>query len=503
MKIASQSHTDDTVVLTKEEYQKLISDNQNKEIANQKLQTQLLYLQQELAKLKRMLFGSKSERFVPTDSNQLSLAIDIEEQVPEVKTEDISYTRHKKQESKQVGHARIVLPAHLPRKEETIEPTEDVSHCKKIGENITEVLEYEPGRLYVRKIIRPKYARANGEGIVTADLPTLPIPKGNAGSGLLAHLIISKYVDHLPFYRQVQQFKREQVVIAESTINDWFRASCKLIEPLYDALKIKLLQSNYLMADETPIPVQSSEKEGSLHKGYIWAYYSPTDKIVCFDYRHGRGREGPTDFLQAFKGTLQTDGYNVYDIFDKHTDKQLLACMAHVRRKFDEAMSNDKLRAEHALRLIQELYQAERTAREGCYTHEMRHQLRQEKSIPVLIKIEQWLKEEIINVLPKSNIGKAIAYTLNLWPRLKRYIDDGRYEIDNNLIENSIRPIALGRKNYLFAGSHEAAQRAAMIYSLLGTCKKNDINPYEWLKDALNRIQDHNHKELHLLLPVK
>lgn len=495
MEIASQSYNNDTVILTKDEYQKLIFENQ-------KQQSELLYLKHELEKLKRMIFGSKSERFVPGDTNQLSLAIETEEQAPEVTTENISYTRHKKNDTKQIGHSRMVLPAHLPREEHIIEPEEDITGCKKIGENITEILEYTPGKLYVKRYVRPKYARANEEGVVTGELPTLPIPKGNAGPSLLAHLIISKYVDHLPFYRQVQQFKRQDVVLAESTINDWFRASCKLLEPLYNHLRATLLKEDYLMVDETPIPVLSSEKEGSTHKGYLWVYYSPITKLVCFDYQHGRGREGPTAFLKDFKGTMQTDGYKAYDIFDTLPDMQLLACMAHARRKFDEALGNDKLRAEYALTQIQLLYEIERQAHEENLSYDQRKKLRMNKSMPILISIEQWLKTELLAVLPKSTIGQAIAYTINLWLRLKRYIEDGRFEIDNNLVENSIRPVALGRKNYMFAGSHEGAQRAAMMYSLLGTCKKNDVNPFEWLKDVLTCIPDYNHKKLNQLLPI-
>jgi transposase len=471
MEIASQSNNIDTVIPTKEEYQKLISENQ-------KLQSELLYFKQELEKLKHLIFGSKSERFVPTDKNQLSLAIEAEEQTPEVSTEDISYTRHKIQENKQVGHSRMVLPAHLPREEHIIEPEEDVTNCKKIGENITEILEYTPGKLYVKRYVRPKYARPNEEGIVIGELPSLPIPKGNAGPSILAHLFISKFIDHLPFYRQRQQLKRQGMTLAESTINGWLRSSCGLLDPLDNLLKIFLLKEDYLMVDETPIPVLSKDKKGSTHKGYLWVYYSPIRKIVYFDYQHGRGREGPTAFLKDFKGTIQTDGYKAYDIFDTLPDIQLLACMAHVRRKFDEAKSNDKPRAEYMLTQIQQLYKIERQASEEKLTHEQRKQLREEKALPVLNLMEQWLKNEIIQVLPKSSIGQAIAYTLNLWSRLIRYIDDGRFEIDNNLVENSIRPVAIGRKNYMFAGSHEGAKRGAMMYSLLGTCKKNNIEPY-------------------------
>jgi hypothetical protein len=257
------------------------------------------------------------------------------------------------------------------------------------------------------------------------------------------------------------------------------------------------------MADETPIPVQTEDKPGATHKGYLWVYYSSLEKLVCFDYRKSRGRDGPKEFLEIFLGALQTDGYDAYLMFENKKGVTLLACMAHARRKFDESLGNDHERADHMLKQMQLLYSIERKAREGNLSHEERYVLRQKESLPVLKEMQEWLKENIQQTLPKSAIGKAIAYTLTLWPRLIRYIDDGRFEIDNNLIENAIRPVAIGRKNYLFAGSHEGAERAAMMYSLLGTCKQNNIEPFAWLKEVLARIPDHSIQRLDELLPGK
>ena len=255
------------------------------------------------------------------------------------------------------------------------------------------------------------------------------------------------------------------------------------------------------MADETPIPVQTKDKPGSTHKGYHWVYYAPLNKLVCFDYRKGRGREGPHEFLEGFRGALQTDGYAAYNEFEKREGITLLACMAHSRRKWDKAKDNDPKRAEHALKKIQELYEVERNAREQALTFEERKELRQKESIPVLAELEAWMRDQLTQVLPKSAIGEAITYSLKLWKRLERYTEDGRWEIDNNAIENSIRVVALGRKNYMFAGSHEGARNAAMIYSFLGTCKINDVEPYAWLQDVLTRIPDHSILQLEELLP--
>jgi hypothetical protein len=230
-------------------------------------------------------------------------------------------------------------------------------------------------------------------------------------------------------------------------------------------------------------------------------YYSPVERLVLFDYRKGRGREGPEELLKDYRGALQADGYSAYEYFEKQPGITLLACIAHARRKFDESLKNDKTRAEYVLELIQELYAIERQAREGQMDGDQRKVLRQENATVKLEELHRWLNENITQVLPKSAIGQAIAYTLHLWPRLIRYLDDGRYEIDNNLIENSIRPVALGRKNYLFAGSHEGAQRAAMMYSFFATCKINDIEPFEWLTKVLTRIPDHSIQRLEELLP--
>lgn len=476
----------------REQYDILLAENIRLKATNE-------FLQFELDKLKRLIFGSKSERFVPSDPGQLSLDLDQKPVTPpEVTTEQVSYSRSKTE--KREGHGRPPLPAGLHREEIILEPSVDVSGAVKIGEVVTEILEYIPGKIYVKRYVRPKYA-VSSEEIVIADLPSLPIPRGNAGPGLLAQLQVGKFVDHLPFYRQRQMFKRLGMDLAESTINDWFRATCDLLVPLYDCHKKLLLLSFYMMADETPIAVLSEDKPGATHKGYYWVYYDPLRRMVLFDYRKGRGREGPDEMLRDFKGALQADGYSGYDHYENNPDITLLACMAHARRKFDEAKKNDHARADYALRLIQKLYDIERSAREQELTHEQRHTIRNEQARPLMEQFHSWLKDNIIQILPKSAIGIAIAYTLNLWPRLERYLEDGRYEIDNNLIENSIRPVALGRKNYLFAGSHEAAQRAAMMYSFFATCKVNDIEPMGWLTKVLERMPDHSIQRLAELLP--
>jgi len=467
------------------------------------LKSEVTYLKFQLAELKRMIFGAKSERHVTEGSNQPTLFELPQEEVVERPTEEITYTR-KKPLAEKKHPLRLELPSHLERRDEIIEPEEVPEHAKKIGEAITEVIEYEPASAYVRRIIRPKYiVEQNDEEtrIVIAPLPSLPIPKGNAGPSMLSHILISKFVDHLPFYRQVQMFKRQDLNIAESTIGGWFSATCNLLSPLYDALKNKVLSSDYLMADETPIPVLTKDKPGSTHKGYHWVYYDPVHRLVLFDYRQSRGREGPDELLKNFAGYLQTDGYAAYEHFEKHKEITLLACMAHARRKFEHASENNPTMAQKALRMFRDLYEIEEKARSLKLPPDQIRELRQVESRPILDKMEQWMKEQIVETVPRSAIGMAFAYTLSLWPRLVRYIEDGRFQIDNNLIENSIRPVALGRKNYLFAGSHQAAQHAAMIYSFLGNCKINGIEPFQYLTHTLSVIPDYLASQLHTLLP--
>ena len=476
---------------------------------NERLTADVLFYKNEIAQLKRMIFGAKSERFISgEDTSQLLLGLNLTEPMAEpAKTETISYGRKQKEEKGPVVHTRQALPSHLPRHEEIIEPKEIPAGAKKIGQEITEILEYNPGTLTVRRIIRNKYILPKEDNknpetkIIIGELPSLPIPKGYASPSLIAHIIVSKFIDHIPLYRQAQQFKRQGVDIPESTLADWVHQPCNLLEPFYETLKEKILQCDYLQADETPIPVLTQDKPGATHKGYLWVYRSEKDKLVLFEYQKSRAREGPKELLKNFKGTLQTDGYTGYEIFDKPGEITLLACMAHARRKFEKALDNDKARAGYALEKIQQLYMTERKAREAGFSFEQRKALREKESLPILAELGEWMNQNITQVMPKSAIGMALTYTLNLWNRLNGYLFDGKYQLDNNFIENSIRPVALGRKNYLFAGSHEAAQRTAMLYTLMGTCKMNGVEPYAWLKDILSRIPDHKANLLYELLP--
>jgi transposase len=470
-------------------------------------QLEMLQLKQQLEQFKKMIFGSRQERFIPSAINDPQLSLDI--QVESVatssvtSTKQISYTRTNiAVEQKPLPHpGRMKLPEHLRREEIIIEPTADITDCKKMGEEITEVLEYQPGELYVKQYKRIKYAKPDYAGVVIGKLPSRPIEKAMAGEGLLAQIVIDKYVDHLPLYRQMQRFERSGVKLPYSTLTDWVSGTCQLITPLFEALKAEVLQSNYLHADETPIKVMDKDKKGETHRGYYWVYQNSIHKLVFFDYQEGRGREGPTEILKNFQGYLQTDGYIAYDIFDKQENITQLHCMAHARRMFNDALDNDRAVAEHAMQEIQKLYTIERICKEDQLSFAETKAVRQLKSVPILIELGKWMKEQYIQALPKSTIGKALGYSIERWEKLSRYTENGMLNIDNNPVENSIRPVALGRKNYLFAGSHEAAKRSGMLYSLLGTCKMHGIEPYTWLKDVLARIPSHPINKVQDLLP--
>jgi transposase len=467
---------------------------------------EIINLRHELDQLRRLVFGSRHERFIAnTPPEQLALDLTAETvQAAPVPVQAIEYTRQRRKEkTEKVQTGRMRLPADLPREQVILEPEGDVSGLKKIGEEITEELERIPGRLFVRQYVRPKYAKAGGEGVLIADLPVRPIDKGIPGPGLLAQIIIDKYTDHLPVHRQIQRFGREGIKLSSSTLTDWIGGTCTLLEPLYDTLKANVLSSHYLQADETPIKVLDKDKKGTTHRGYHWVYHAPVERLVLFDYREGRGREGPQEILKDFTGHLQTDGYAVYQDFDKKSTIKPFNCMAHARRKFDEAKDNDLVRASYALTEIQKVYAIERQAKNETLSTKQRQALRQERSLPILQALKDWMLENYKMVLPKSAIGQALHYSLERFDKLMLYTTDGKLEVDNNLIENAIRPVAIGRKNYLFAGSHNGARRAAMLYSFIGTCKINDVNPFEWLKNTLETIPQHPVNKLYELIPRK
>jgi transposase len=463
-------------------------------------------LEFELTRLLRLVQGFKSEKFKPAQeapANQLSIFANPEEDTPQSQVEAPAKETITYERKKNANHpGRNPIPDHLPVEEIILEPEEDTTDMIRIGEERHETLEYIPPTLKKIVRIRPKYARPDKSGIVIAPLPERPIARCLAESSLLAHIVTDKMVDHIPFYRQAKRFSRNYAWhVNESTLNDWFVAVCTLLQPLYRKLKQSALESDYIQADESTIKVLDSDKKGASHLGYMWVYHDVMHTLVLFDYHKGRGMEGPQKILRHYSGILQTDGYQVYNKLAPALDVTHVGCMAHARRKFIEAQDNDKTRAELALTKIQAIYRIDKDIQQTQTEAEEIKQQRLERLAPLYEDLSSWCETQNLAVQPKSMIGRAIGYMIKQMPKLKNVLEDGRIKLDNNLIENAIRPLALGRKNYLFAGSHEGAKRLGVMYSFFGTCKLHGINPALWLKSTLDLIQDWPINQLEQLLP--
>lgn len=485
----------------------------NYQEAYQTLQPKYEAVLQELAVLKRMVFGSKSERFIPADESkinqQLILELDAETiaqcRITDATTFTVTRTKTEVIRNTPKAHpGRMALPEHLRREITILQPDTDVTGMKKIGEEISEVLDYIPGELFVKQYIRPKYVvpvNNTDSTVITASLPDRLLEKCMVGESLAAQIVVDKYVDHLPLDRQTKRLQRAGITIAQSTICGWVKLVLMHLVALYELHKQYVLACRYLHVDETTIQVMDEDKKGKTHRGYYWLYFNSEQKLVLFDYQPGRDADGPDNILKDFQGHLQTDGYGVYDHYDKRPDIILMGCMAHARRKFYDGQENDRERCEYALAMFGQLYALERSMEDEGLDKVEALKLRQEQAVPVLKTLKEWMLKELPKILPASPVGKAMTYFLKRYDKLIVYTTNADLRIDNNRVENAVRPVAIGRKNYLFAGSHEAAQRAAMIYSLFATCRYHQINPYDWLKDVLKRMHLYTTSNLAELLP--
>jgi transposase len=478
------------------------------------LQAQVDELKSRLEQLNRMVFGAKSERYIPdAPPEQLSLFGGLAAAGAGEAAKPVAVAAHERKQDKKKP-ARLKLPAHLKREETIIEPDIDTSGMVRIGEERTETLKYTPAQLSVKVIVRPKYAKKpeDGEGgspIAIAELPPRFIDKCIADESLLGAIITDKYVDHIPLYRTAARLARLGVPIPLSTMCGWAGQCASAMRPLFEALVREVLRSGYLQADETRIEVvekapkpRGRPKKGKTHRGYLWGYHAVGEKLAFFDYSPTREADNPLKHLKGFKGSLQTDCYDVYDqVREAYGIEAHLHCLSHARREFEKALGNDAARAGHAMVEFQKLYAVERKAREEGLSAEGISALRQKEAKPVLEKLFVWMAEESPKLPPSSPAAKAMGYMLKRKERMMRYLSDGRLRIDTNAIENLIRPIAVGRRNYLFAGSHEGAQRAAMFYSFFACCKLNGVAPGEWLADVMRRLPAHPINRIGELLP--
>lgn len=463
------------------------------------LEEQVMLMQARIAWFERQEFGQKRERFSLDNPNQLTLNLGGETQqaVEEPEKETLTYQRKKKKHP-----GRKPLPEELPRKEIIIEPAGKTDDMVRIGEEVTEKLAQVPAQLFVLRYIRPKYVKKGHDGVAVAELPEFALPKSIADASVLASILVGKYLDHLPLHRQRAIYNRAGIAIAESTIGNWVTQSAQLLEPLYEALAHSVTRvSGYVQADESRIQVLDRKKKGKSHRGFMWLYLDPKDKLVFFDYQHSREHYHPHLRLKDFQGIIQSDGYEAYTYFDNKAGIVHLHCMAHARRKFFDAKNNDPPRAKHFLTEVQKLYKIEEQLRQQQADYKAREKVRQLQAKPILQQLGQWLMEEYPKVLPKSSIGQAIAYSLKRWNSLADYIYHGIAEIDNNLVENQVRPLALGRKNYLFAGSRSAAENTAICYSLIASAKLNGLNPFHYLYTVLRRLPNQPINRIEELLP--
>ena len=451
-------------------------------------------LSAQLDVLKRRIFGRSSEKM---DPGQLALDLGawLASQA-DVASEPspAAPPASEKETPARKGHGRQRLPAHLHRHRTEYHPAPEDRVCRgcsaeltKIGEETSEQLEYVPASVFVHEHARILYACPHcQENVVIGTLPVQPIDKGLAGPGLLAHVLTSKYNDHLPLNRLEGIFQRQGVELSRSTLCDWVGASARLLEPLVKEMKAEILASRKIHTDDTTVPVLDKSRE-STKTGRLWVYVGdPAHEHIVFDYTPDRSRDGPRDFLKGFKGYLQADAYAGYDVVYASQDVIEVACWAHARRKFFDATKTDAVRSRIALAYVRELYEIERRGR--TLGEKERRDLRVAEAKPVLDTFKSWLDAEAKKILPKSPIGEAISYAQAQWVALTRYLDDGLLEIDNNRAERALRRVAIGRKNWMFAGSDEGGRRAAIVYSLIASCAALQIDPYVYLRDVLSRL---------------
>jgi transposase len=461
-----------------------------------------------LAKLTRMQFGRSSEK-IHHQIEQLQLRLgELEASRAEAVDGGI--------ESAPTGTAverpgRRPLPEHLPRETRKYMPKHQAcpdcgGELKQLGEDISEILEYLPERFVVIRQVRPKLACAGCDRIVQAAAPSRPIERGMAGPGLLAHVLASKYCDHQPLYRQSEIYAREGVELDRSTMAEWVGGTSRLMKPLVEALRRHVMAANKVHADDTPVPVLAPGL-GKTKLGRLWTYVRDdrpwadrTPPAVWFAYSPDRKGEHPQSHLSTFTGTLQADAYAGYHPVYETGRVQEAGCMAHVRRKFYDLVTAHKSPVgTEALERIGALYAIEKEIR-GRGPEE-RREIRNLRSRPVLNSFKTWLEETLGKLSRKSDTAVAVRYALAQWKVLERYCDDGRLEVDNNAAERSLRAVVLGRKNFLFAGSDAGGERAAAIYSLVGTAKLNGLDPERYLRDVLTRIAGHPVNRIDELLP--
>ena len=504
--IASQRELATTREQSAAKMSALAAENQKLSKKSLALTQQLAVLKQQLAALRRARYGRSSEK-LDVNIEQLELMIeDLESSVAELTTSDEPAAKPKLKTKR----ARQPLPESLPRDTQVHNIDKCCSDCghelSLIGEDVSEQLEYKPASFRVIRHARPKYRCDGCSSLQKAPAPSKPIPKSYAGPGLLAHIAVAKYCDHLPLYRQSGIYAREGVELKRSTLADWVGKVCQLLRPLNNALNTYVMESGKIHGDDTPVPVLQPGRK-TTKQGRLWGYLRDnrpsgdcSAPAVWFAYTPDRKGKWPQQHLANYHGTLQADGYAGYNELYETGRVQEAACWAHVRRKFFEIHKvQPGSFASNVVERIADLYVIEEEVRGK--PPDQRQAAREARAGPILLKLKEDLRSTQSKIPKKMPLAQAIYYALVRWDALTRYIEKGDVEIDNNPIEREIRPIALGRKNYLFAGSDAGGDRAAMMYSLINTAKLNGIDPEAYLIRVLSQIADHPVNRVHELLP--
>jgi transposase len=479
-------------------------------LRNEYLESRTRILETKIEALLRRLYGRASEKIDPAQLKlfekefaEASSGVLSREVVDE---DEADLEEAPKRQSRRNG--RKPLPDDLRRERVYHEPdpAELVCPCcggerERIGEEVTEELEYIPAQLFVLEHVRGKYAcRRCHEGVAIADLPPRPIEKGRPGAGLLAHVVVSKYMDHLPLYRQEKIFGRQGVDLPRSTLCDWVGWVADLLSAIVKEMKRQLFERRLMQSDDTPVRVQDRDVKGKTRRGYLWSYGIPGAEVV-FDFTMSRSRDGPQRFLAGYEGYLQADGYEGYNEALRVGKLTHIGCMAHVRRKFYAALEESPRHARAIIKVIRDLYWIEHELKESGADAAARVAVRQKRARPILDDLEQVFADLKDLVLPQSELGKAVSYARSQWPSIKRYTEVGEAEIDNNSCENSIRGVAVGRKNWLFCGHPNGGKRAAVLYSLVESCKRLGVEPFAYLKDVIDRVATHPASRIHELTP--
>jgi transposase len=471
------------------------------------MQEKLAEAQAFIAELQRQLFGPKAEKLSAEQREQLEeLATDIQEQSRRPPSAVEQVLEEERRAQRRPRRPRHPLPVELESETVTLEPENTICPCcgrqlQRIGEEVSEEFDLIPAKLIRRRTVRVKLAcRCGQAGVAIAPLPSRLIPQSKLGLGLAVHIVLARYDDHLSFYNLERTFaERYDVEIPRQQLVQWIAHIAEWLRSIYEAMWAEMKASGYLQIDETPVKVLDPEVQGKAAQGYLWFFSAPRGDLVL-EFSRSRGQKVPLQKLEGFRGTIQSDGYEVYSALErKNTAIERIGCLAHARRPFYQALQESVREALWFILQIRELYRLEEQLR--ALDPAERYPHRQEQAPPIWEAMKKQAEELKPKLLPQSTLGKAVNYFLNDYEALTGYLKDGRFEIDNNLVENDIRPATIGRKRWLFIGHPDAGWRSAVIYSILGSCRRRGLNPQEYLTDVLARLPSTKVTEIHELLP--